>query len=68
MQLGEVLDPRGNQAAWSVPRDAARPARLRAVAASHSARQMALLACYCAAGIVVTWPRTAYLTTAASRR
>jgi hypothetical protein len=30
--------------------------------ASAAVRQLALLGCYVAAGIVVTWPRTAYLT------
>jgi hypothetical protein len=42
-------------------RTAFRWGRLRAVAAHRAAAQLALAACYCAAGIVVTWPRAAYL-------
>ena len=34
----------------------------RPILARPAARQLALLACYLAAGIAVTWPRTAYLT------
>ena len=35
--------------------------RRRAILACPAVRQLALLACYLAAGIAVTWPRTAYL-------
>ena len=36
--------------------------RWRTILARPAARQLVLLACYLAAGIAVTWPRTAYLT------
>src|SRR5216683_2291881 len=41
---------------------AARRPAARAIAASPAARQVALLICYLAAGIAVTWPRASYLT------
>ena len=44
------------------PRGAGPRGRLRAIVAHPAARHLVLLACYVAAGIAVTWPRTAYLT------
>ncbi len=44
------------------PPDTGPRGRWRAILARPAARQLALLACYLAAGIAVTWPRTAYLT------
>jgi hypothetical protein len=58
----EVLAPRGTASAAAAPPGTGRWGRLRVVVARPAARHLALLACYSAAGIAVTWPRTAYLT------
>jgi hypothetical protein len=61
MQLPEMLDQCGQRTAGSPPPGIGRPGWLRAIATGPAARQLGLLACFCAAGIAVTWPRTAYL-------
>ena len=61
MNLAEMVGLRRPETQVPMPPDAARPGRLRAIVASPAAGQLALLACYCAAGVAVTWPRTGYL-------
>ena len=70
MQRPEALSPYGRpaDAGSQRHRPARRPGalgplqeRLRAAAARPAARQLALAACYGAAGIAATWPRAAYL-------
>ena len=62
MPPGDTAPPGGDRPGLAAGRGAGRLPRVRQAAAHPAVRQLALLICFLAAGVAVTWPRATYLT------